>query len=262
MVKKILNNRRWLLLAVIVILAGLIWLGFSYYQAQSKLKALSDPQQRLEMEQAEVQNILKRVSRHILVPEGEEPTVATINDVARLAADQPFYEDAVNGDKVLVFVKNKVAIIYSPKRDIIVNMGPIVLNEDKPAGSAEVIPSNNIAAAKGEAATSSASIKDLEINSPTADKVVRIIKIDVRNGSNITNAAKTFADLLPKDKYQVTNIGNAVKKNYQGNTIINLKAVDMGDLNNRLQAQIVEKLPSGEAASTADVVVIIGNVVK
>lgn len=262
MIKKFLNNRYYLAAIIIILLGGLVWLGVFYYQAQNKIKSLSDPQKRLEMEKEEVQGILKKVGKHIMLPEGEMPTVASINDAKKLAAEQPFYSGAQNGDKVLVFVKNRIAIVYSSERDIIVNMGPVILNNNSTSTDPVLNSDSNSNSEKSLVPTSSSSIKDIEINSPIIKEVGKIIKIDVRNGSNINNAAKIFADSLPKDKYQVLNIANASKKNYQGNVVVNLNSVNIEDLNTRLKAEITEKLPSGEAASQADVLVVIGNTVK
>jgi hypothetical protein len=76
-------------------------------------------------------NLLKKVARHVLVPQNEMPMVATIANAAQLKKEQSFYENTLDGDKVVAFMSQKKVIIYSPSRDIVVNIGPI-LTTDSP----------------------------------------------------------------------------------------------------------------------------------
>jgi hypothetical protein len=69
------------------------------------------------------------VSKLIMLPKGEEPVLATISDATALAKEQPFYAGSKNGDIVLVYQKALKAIIYSPDRNIIVNVGPVSVEQ-------------------------------------------------------------------------------------------------------------------------------------
>lgn len=73
----------------------------------------------------EIQEVLGQVSELILLPEGETPTVATVVDAQALIAEQPFYSGVQDGDRLIIYPESLKAIIYSPERDIIVNVGPI-----------------------------------------------------------------------------------------------------------------------------------------
>ena len=84
------------------------------------------------MQQAQIKELIAKVGKLILLPTGEEPVIATINDASTLIKEQPFYKGAVNGDVVIVYQKAAKAIVYSPSRNLIVNVGPIVL-PDQPA---------------------------------------------------------------------------------------------------------------------------------
>ena len=55
--------------------------------------------------------------------------MATVVNADALKVEQPFYRNVVNGDRVLIFGESQQAIIYSPSRDMIVNMGPVVVDE-------------------------------------------------------------------------------------------------------------------------------------
>jgi hypothetical protein len=72
----------------------------------------------------EVADVIAAVRKHILLPEGEEPTVATVSDPGKLK-DQLFFKNAEMGDKVLIYTKAKMAYLYDPDRDILLEVAPI-----------------------------------------------------------------------------------------------------------------------------------------
>lgn len=72
----------------------------------------------------EVSDVIAAVGRHILLPDGEEPTVATVSDPSKLK-DQLFFKHAKAGDRVLIYTKAKMAYLYDPKRDILLEVAPI-----------------------------------------------------------------------------------------------------------------------------------------
>lgn len=74
-------------------------------------------------------NVVKaRVGKHALLPTNEEPALLTVTDTSKLTT--AFLKQTRNGDKVLVYAKNKKAIIYRPDADRIVDIGPVMI--DKP----------------------------------------------------------------------------------------------------------------------------------
>jgi hypothetical protein len=82
--------------------------------------------------------LIEKVSRLILLPQGEVPSIATINNVAQLQKDSLFYKDARNGDMLLIYFQAKKAFIYDLEKNIIVNTGPVFMEKvstDVPAVS-------------------------------------------------------------------------------------------------------------------------------
>jgi hypothetical protein len=69
----------------------------------------------------ESQTIIRDVSKLIILPKYEEPTIITISEVEKLSS-RPFFADAKNGDKVLIYTKAHKAILYDPANKIIVNV--------------------------------------------------------------------------------------------------------------------------------------------
>lgn len=200
---------------LIVSIGGFLWYYFSYHQLKDEVDLLSDPVAQQEIYEQEVEDILSKVGRHIVLPADEIPELATIQDAEALAAEQAFFEGAINGDKLLVF--SQKALLYSPSRDILVNVGPIYVGD-----FSELV-------------------------------------VDIRNGSDMGGAANELGSLLAeKFNYDVINVGDAVDFDYEETVLVNLGEVDVSILEQELGVMAVTELPSGEAASEAEVVIIIG----
>ncbi len=116
-----------LVIGVIVGVGGL-W-TWNYFNGASSANAVS------QVAQAQVKDIIAKAGKLVLLPTNEEPVVATINDASGLIKEQPFYKGSNNGDVVIVYQKAAKAIVYSPARNIIVNVGPVVLQDQAAASS-------------------------------------------------------------------------------------------------------------------------------
>lgn len=72
--------------------------------------------------------IVERVGKIALLPEGEEPTVATINDLRPLI-DKPFFKNAKVGYKLLIYERAGRGILYDPVKNKIIEMAAITLGK-------------------------------------------------------------------------------------------------------------------------------------
>ena len=102
--------------------------GTAYYfytKYQTAQTALDNPE---ALAQNEVKQLTDRLSKLIILPEDEEPTVATVLDKDKLK-DQPFFAKAENGDKVVIFTKAAKAILYRPSANKIIEVTPIALDQ-------------------------------------------------------------------------------------------------------------------------------------
>lgn len=106
------------ILAVIILCVGLFLIFKAYnfgknYQNSSQEKA---------------QNIVEKVSKLVVLPENETPTIATVTDPDKLK-DQPFFSGAKEGFKVLIYSNSKKAVLYDPFLNKVVQIGPIIIGD-------------------------------------------------------------------------------------------------------------------------------------
>lgn len=103
---------------VIVIILGVG--GYFFYKNQTPQVNPNDPQAAQE----EVRKLVAEVGKLIDLPQGEDPTIATVTDVEKLQG-QPFFAKAKNGDKVLIYANARKAILYDLQAKRIIDVAPI-----------------------------------------------------------------------------------------------------------------------------------------
>lgn len=108
-----------LLIAVVIAIIGMGAGGYFYYQYQQ-----NSPQNIAQRNKGEAKKLAEEVGKFMLLPTDELPTIATVTDVSKLS-NQDFFKFAKNGDKVLIFTKAKMAILYNPGLRKIINVGPV-----------------------------------------------------------------------------------------------------------------------------------------
>lgn len=113
---------RSVLILAVLFLASVV-ANVYLYQALRELR--ENPQQAA---QEEARALVARVRKFMVLPEDEEPTIATVRDVERLK-DQPFFAKAKQGDKVLIYTKEKRAILFDPVNGKIVEIAPVNIGD-------------------------------------------------------------------------------------------------------------------------------------
>lgn len=106
-----------LILVGFVLVAG----GSAYYFYKQYSALKRDPQ---ALAKKEATTLVEKVGQLIVLPEGEEPTVATVSDPEKLK-NQPFFANAKAGYKVLIYTNAKKAILYDPVLNKIVEVAPL-----------------------------------------------------------------------------------------------------------------------------------------
>lgn len=81
-------------------------------------------QKRVAEAKKKTQAILGIVDKQIKLPKDEEPIMATVSDKNQLQ-DQDFFQDAQNGDKILMYTNNKKAYLYRPSTQQVLATAPL-----------------------------------------------------------------------------------------------------------------------------------------
>lgn len=113
---------------MVVLLLLVIGLGVSNFLMYRKYQDLQTNPQKAAQET--VDELLAEVSRLMVLPVGETPTVATVTDPEKLK-DQPFFAKAKAGDKVIIYTNARKAIIYSPAEKKIIEVAPVTIGNNQ-----------------------------------------------------------------------------------------------------------------------------------
>lgn len=222
---------------VVVVVAG----GWFAFNAGSQ-DGLANLSAGAKLTDAQVQLVIDQVSKFMVLPSDEDPSVVVLSDVAMLAEQQPFYGDAKDGDILVVYSTR--AIVYDPKAEKLVSVSPIQRTEESPApvasGSAQTSPSVSA--------------------TPIAPEKVTI---DVRNGTATAGLAGSTASDLKKNKWVTIGVvGDAAKSSYTSMVIVDLSGGKnpgaIAELERVFKVTAVTELPKSESTSKADILVIVG----
>ncbi len=116
---------------VIVVSAVLLVLGTVVYTRNitkqnkilgAQIEALKKDPQSIAKE--EIKGLVEKLSKLVVLPEGEEPVVATVTDKEKLK-DQPVFAKAENGDKILIYAKAQKAYIYRVDKNLLIDVVPV-----------------------------------------------------------------------------------------------------------------------------------------
>ena len=124
--KKISTKQAAFLTFVIVLVLAIAAAVYFFFQYQKAQQLLQNPTLAAQLQE---NALLAQVGKLMVLPTGEVPQVATVSDVSKLK-DQPFFSNAKNGDKVLIYTKARQAILYDPIANKIINVAPVNLGNN------------------------------------------------------------------------------------------------------------------------------------
>lgn len=248
------------LIIVLVLLVGVAPGYYFYQQYVNTQKMLQNP---LEAAKEEIAMTVGLVGKLIMLPVGEEPTLATVSDTTKLA-NQAFFANAQNGDKVLIYTKAKKAYLYRPSSNKIIDVAPVNIGSQAsqqpvniatsitPSPSAKVIP------------TPIKSITPVPTHSAGSGQAgtFKPVNVAIYNGTKISGlAARTETTL----KTKASNVTVVLKGNATNDHVSTL-VIDISGKHKAEAQQIagivggtVSLLPSGEVKPTSgDILVILG----
>lgn len=120
-------NKGLIVKVVTYLLVAAVAAGLVYFVAQKRPSLIGLPKNGLEV-QAETDALIAEVGKLIALPSDEKPTVATVTDASKVK-DQPFFANAKNGDKVLIYTTANKAILYRPSENRIIEVGAVNINQ-------------------------------------------------------------------------------------------------------------------------------------
>lgn len=109
--------------------------------------------------QDDIKNIVDEVSKVAILPKNETPQVATVKDALTLRGDR-FFENAENGDVVLMYRLVQKAYLYNVRLKKIVNIAPF-------GGSTRPTPSSSPSATLSSPTPTTALIEEVPTESST-----------------------------------------------------------------------------------------------
>ncbi len=112
-------------------LIALVAIGLCVYFYSQVLALKKNPQVAAQQETAD---LVAKISKLVVLPEGETPTVATVSDPAALK-DQAFFANAQKGDKVLIYAQAKKAFLYSVTMNKIIDVAPLNIGSSTKAST-------------------------------------------------------------------------------------------------------------------------------
>ncbi len=219
---KLPSRKLLIILGIILVIAAAAAPSYYFYnQYQKAQMLLKNP---TEAAQEEVRALVARVGQLLELPQGEEPTVATVSDKNKLK-DQAFFAKSENGDKVLIYTNAKKAILYRPSINKVIDVAPV------------------------------------NIGSPS-QSLAQPLRVALYNGTTTTGLTKSVeTDLKGKlTNVEVVLKENAKKNDYTKTLVIDLngnkkdEAIQLA----KVLGGEVASLPNNETKPDADLLVIIG----
>jgi hypothetical protein len=158
------------ILGILLFAAGVIISGF-VIKHEPQVLGLSA--------QSEITSLISQVGKLIVLPSNELPTVTSISDVTKLS-DQPFFKNAKNGDKLLVYTNTKWGIIYRPSENRIIEVGAFDVSQPAPASpvapTITPTPAPTATPAPTPSASPASSTSPSPLVSPTASPAATPVK--------------------------------------------------------------------------------------
>lgn len=114
------------IICIVVTLLAVAIAGVLFVQNQN-LRDKKNTSASQKSEEATNEEIIRKVSAIFNAPY-ETPSVAKVADKDKLKG-QAFFDNAQQGDYLLIYPKAKTALIYRPSTDKVINIGPIATEQ-------------------------------------------------------------------------------------------------------------------------------------
>jgi uncharacterized protein YneF (UPF0154 family) len=215
------------ILIICIILTAIIIVGigvYYYLQYQHEQALLKNPLIASQMIQ---ETVVTDVGKLTQLPTDQKPAIAKVTDITKLK-NQPFFQNAKNGDFVLLYSKDRRVILYDPVANKIIESA--------------ILPASALA-------------------TPTP---MQSLSIAIYNGTTIAGLAKKTQTFLQQkmNNIDIVSEANAANQGYKQTLVIDLTGnnpVICSQLASLLGAAVAV-LPKGEVKpANTDVLIILGS---
>ena len=238
-----LKKLGFFILFILAVVGTIIGIGAGIYFYSRYQKTAQELQITQQNSQDVVTFYVEKVGKLIDLPPDEEPQIATVTDLERLKS-QPFFAKAKVGDRVLLYTKNKKAILYDPVANKVMEVGPLILPTDA-TGSAGILGTT------GQP-------------SPSPSPKLALTKIAIYNGTDDPEALDRMEKRLKdvKDvKLTIMDKLQSSQKEYANSLIVDISGLRQQEAKKlgELLSIGLGQLPEGEKKPEgADLLIIVG----
>ena len=118
---------KWVGIVIVIVIIGA--LSGLYWNSQKKISQIQNELNSVKADpvsqsKQEDMDLVSKIKNLIVLPNDEQPTIATVTDLEKLQ-NQPFFKNAKLGDKVLIYTVAKKAILYRPTENKIIELAPL-----------------------------------------------------------------------------------------------------------------------------------------
>jgi hypothetical protein len=129
----------------VILFAGVVGLGLWAWTLHSDNSDLQQQVSKLNANpqvaiQKQTNQLISAVGQLMQLPTGETPTIANVSDASQAKQQSAFFNNAQNGDKVLMYVKAGQAILYRPSTNKIILVAPLTFTGSSTAASTPTTP--------------------------------------------------------------------------------------------------------------------------
>jgi hypothetical protein len=116
------GNMPKIIVGILIVLVVLLAAG--YVHTRNQLTQVSNPGKAA---QTEVDKIVSQVSNTISLPTNEKPVLLTVKDSDKLQGI--LYQNAQNGDKLLVYQKSKEVLLFRPSTNKVIQFQAVSIGQ-------------------------------------------------------------------------------------------------------------------------------------
>lgn len=185
----------------------------------------------------EVTQVTQTISQFMELPSDEEPTIATVTDKEKLQS-QEFFKKAENGDKIVIYVKARKALLFRPSTGKVIEFAPLAIDAN--------------ANEQSDAGTNPAGLA----------KVAEKTSVAIYNGTQVPGLTAVLEKKLSSAfSVEVVAKQNAQKNDHKQSLVIDLDGTlreTAEQIAKEINGKVATSLPDGESKPNAGILIIAG----